>query len=88
MRRTVIRLTDEQHERIDALARTSGRSKAATIRSLLDAGLDPDDARRAEEALVIWSTAGTCSDSPGWEQHLDDVRSASTADHRLNRLGI
>ena len=57
MRRTQIYLTDEQDERVAALAKARGESKAAVIRQILDNGLDGGSAE-ADAQLVISSTAG------------------------------
>ena len=86
MRRTQIYLTEEQDARIGDLARARGISKAAVIREILDAGLDPGTAE-ADAALAITSTAGLCADYPDWPAWLEGVR-ASTADDRLAQLGL
>lgn len=87
MRRTQIYLTEEQDQRIEAIARARGASKAAVIRGILDAGLDLGSAD-ADAALAISSTAGICADYPDWPEWLRDVRAASGADGRLRQLGL
>jgi hypothetical protein len=86
MRRTQIYLTEQQDQRIDALARSRGVSKAAVIRGMLDAGLDLGGAE-ADAVLAISSTAGICADYPDWPEWLDEVR-ATAADDRLTQLGL
>lgn len=87
MRRTQIYLTDEQDERVAALAKARGESKAAVIRQILDNGLDGGSAE-ADAQLVISSTAGICADYPDWPEWLEEVRSPSSADDRLTSLGL
>lgn len=86
MRRTQIYLTDDQEQRISALARSRGVSKAAVIRAILDAGLDMSTAE-ADAALAISSTSGICADYPDWPEWLADIRT-TTADDRLTHLGL
>lgn len=87
MHRTQIYLTEQQEERIAALSRARGESKASVIRGILDAGLDLDSAE-ADAVLAITSTAGICAEYPDWPAWLDDVRSGSSADDRLSQLGL
>ena len=87
MRRTQIYLTEQQDERIGALAKARGESKAAVIRGILDRGLDTGTAE-ADDLLAISSTAGICADYPDWPQWLEQVRSPGSADERLTSLGL
>lgn len=88
MRRTQIYLTDEQAERIGAMASDRGTTKAEVIRSILDEalGLTSGD-EAAEDRLVLEATAGVCRDYPDWPEWLERVRGAG-ADERLTRLGL
>ena len=81
MRRTQIYITEEQDQRIGALAQDLGISKAEVIRQMIDRDLEihGDD----DEALtIIRSTAGLLSDYPSWPEWQAGVR-GRTADQRL-----
>lgn len=84
MKRTQIYITEEQDEKIGALADDLGVSKAEIIRQMLNRGLgseqDEDEARN-----IIRSTAGLLSDYPDWREWQRQVR-GRTADERLRAL--
>jgi hypothetical protein len=81
MRRTQIYITEEQDQRIGALAQDLGISKAEVIRQMIDRDLQIDGDE--DEALtIIRSTAGLLSDYPSWPEWQAGVR-GRTADQRL-----
>ena len=54
-----IRLTDEEEERLDQLARRTGRSKSFYVRTALHAHLsEMEDAFTADESLDAFEAAG------------------------------
>lgn len=88
MRRTQIYLTDEQAERIAALASDRGKTKAEVIRGILDESLGTAaGGQEAEDRLVLAATSGLCRDYPDWPDWLAGVR-GSGADRRLSDLGL
>lgn len=87
MRRTQIYLTNEQDQRLSALASERASSKAEVIRGILDAALDTGDAD-ADGRAAILASAGICVDYPDWPAWLDRVRSGRGADARLAELGL
>jgi len=86
MRRTQIYLTEEQDVRLRDLAHDRALSKAAVIRQILDAALDPDSSAERDRALIR-ATAGVCAGYPDWSEWLADVRGVA-ADERLRSLGL
>lgn len=81
MKRTQIYITEQQDQRIGALAVDLGVSKAEVIRQMIDRDLGGD--ATGEEALsIIRATAGLLSDYPSWREWQAGVR-GRTADQRL-----
>lgn len=75
MRRTQIYLTDEQAERIAALASDRGTTKAEVIRDIIDESLGTAAGdQEAEDRLVLTSTSGACRNYPDWPDWLSGVR--------------
>ena len=88
MKRTQIYLTDEQVERVAAMASDRGTSKAEVIREILDESLGTSQSNaQAEDRLVLTATSGICRDYPDWPEWLADVRGPG-ADQRLSELGL
>ena len=88
MKRTQIYITEEQDDRIGALAEDLGVSKAEVIRQMLDQVLT--GAGEPEAQSIIRATAGLLADYPEWREWQREVR-GRTADERLrsqNRLGL
>ena len=88
MQRTQIYLTEQQVERIAAIAGDRGTTKAEVIRTILDEALGmAEGGVEAEDRLVLSATAGLCRDYPDWPEWLAGVRGAG-ADERLAELGL
>jgi hypothetical protein len=81
MRRTQIYITEDQDQRLTALAGDRRVPKAAVIRQILDAALETGDAE-AEARATILATAGVCADAPDWPEWQRQTR-GRTADQRL-----
>ncbi len=86
MRRTQVYITDEQAERIRAIARERKVTQALVIRQILDAALDTGDPE-AEARAGILATAGILPDAPDWPEWQAQVRGRS-ADERLSDEGL
>lgn len=86
MKRTQIYITEQQDERLAALAADRQVSKAQLIREIIDQALDIDVAEE-EARAIIEETAGICADYPDWPEWLDRVR-GDGADARLRSLGL
>lgn len=86
MKRTQIYITEEQDDRLAALAADREMSKAQLIREIIDQALDIDVAED-EARAIIEETSGVCADYPDWPEWLRDVR-GSGAGARLDALGL
>ncbi len=86
MRRTQIYITDEQAERIKAIAQERNVTQAQVIRRILDAALETGDSE-AEARAAILATAGILPDAPDWPEWQAQVRGRS-ADERLTDEGL
>jgi hypothetical protein len=86
MKRTQIYITEQQDQRLTALAADRQVSKAQLIREIIDQALDIDVAED-EARAIIEETSGVCADYPDWPEWLDSVRGAG-ADERLRALGL
>jgi hypothetical protein len=86
MRRTLIYITEDQDQRLTALADDRGVPKAAVIRQILDSALETGDGE-AEARAAILATAGACAGAPNWPEWQRHAR-GRTADERLQDTGM
>ena len=86
MKRTQIYITEQQDERLAAVAADRQISKAQLIREIIDQALDTEVAEE-EARAIIEQTAGICAAYPEWPEWLDSVRGEG-ADARLRSLGL
>jgi len=86
MRRTQIYITDEQAERIKAIAQERNVTQALVIRQILDAALETGDPE-AEARAGILATAGILPDAPNWPEWQAQMRGRSAAE-RLADEGL